>query len=149
MAYKCAWGVDIQKEDVDELIGNLVNATEDLLEEEQIRLSRKTRERLAFLFAKELKLRHGDYKDNVTLTFVKIREYDGLPMYVDEFGQYWIDVQAKNKKRHAIYDCENGDFENGEPDEAFVNYFGKGIKFTFVPERIILPEDAKVTMYGL
>lgn len=72
-----------------------------------------------------------------TLTFIKRDQYD-LPIYQDENGVFWIDIDPR-KGHGAIYICRDNNPDNG-PDDPM----DKNIVCEFVPERIIDPPDKEL-----
>lgn len=72
-----------------------------------------------------------------TLTFVKRDQYD-MPIYIDEEGVYWIDIDCR-KDKPELYVCRDNNPEGGPDDPISPN-----IECIFKPKRERDPADTQL-----
>ena len=72
-----------------------------------------------------------------TLTFIG-RDRWRYPVYEDEEGHLWKDIDCREGYEDVLYDVEGGEIE-GDPDMPM----DRNIECIFVPERIKDPHDTE------
>lgn len=73
------------------------------------------------------------------------RDENDMPLYVDDEGNYWIDIDCREgHNKNTLYSCFLNCPVEG-PDKAM----GKGTECVFIPERIVDPADKEPKMLFL
>lgn len=142
MAVSSIWQVGTETQYVPILLEALTKVVKNLLEERGIEITEADSETLKDGFAKTLKVQR--YEDEIiekTLTYLR-RNPENFPIYIDEDGVYWLDIDCRKESNWEIYNCEDND-----PDTEPWDPLDRKCKVTFVPERVIDPSKLKA-MYG-
>ena len=126
------WQVDTEDQYVPILLEALTKVARNLLEEKGIEITEEDSEAFKDGFAKTLKVprQEGEIVEK-TLTYLR-RNPENFPVYIDEDGVYWLDIDCRKESNWKIYNCEDND-----PDTEPWDLLDYKCKVTFVPERVI------------